>query len=83
MTPISELDTVRIVAMHGTPESHVVLNDSLRPPAIGDVGTVVSVFAKSDLGNPNTRFTVESYDADGFLWLADFSREELDLVERH
>jgi len=43
MSRILEYDTVRVVALHGSPESHLAFSEAARPPAVGDVGTVVDL----------------------------------------
>jgi hypothetical protein len=46
-----------------------------RPPAIGDMGTIVDILHAPGLPN---KYVVESSDADGItIWLADFDAEEL------
>lgn len=51
-----------------------------RPPAIGDVGTIVHDYDPED---PRAPVAVEMRDADGqTIWLADFERDELELVDR-
>lgn len=80
---IIEFDTVRVAAIHGSAESHLAINDCLRPPAIGDLGTVVHLTPTYNPGDPNTRFIVESNEGQADLvWLAEFSREELEFVSR-
>jgi hypothetical protein len=50
-----------------------------RPPAIGDVGTLIDVLAAPNLPD---RYVVESSAVDGItVWLGDFLAEELELVE--
>ena len=46
----------------------------MRPPLMGDIGAIVHVYAPS-------LYAVEMVDSDGLtIWLADFEREELELV---
>jgi hypothetical protein len=78
---IIEFDTVRVIAMMGSPESHLSTSGAVRPPAVGDLGTVVDLTPTSDPDNPATRFIVERTDGGaGCIWLAEFSREELEIV---
>ena len=50
-----------------------------RAPRIGDVATVCHEYAP---GDPTANLAVEMVDSEGYtIWLADFSREELELVE--
>ena len=80
---ITELDLIRVVAMVGSPESHLAMNDCLRAPAVGDVGTVVGLDPPRLPTDRKTQFVVESCDDEGnTVWLAQFSRNEIRLVER-
>jgi hypothetical protein len=80
---IEEFDVVRIVALVGTAESHLAISDPKRPPAIGDEGTVLELPAMV-YGGRKRGFIVESTEAgaEGSAWLAEFSRDELELVFR-
>ena len=81
MKRIIEFDTVRVVALHGTPESHLGVLDAERPPRIGDLATVVDLIA----GPPGagTRYIAEVGYPDGrMVWLAEFSADELEFVSR-
>ena len=83
MNRIIEFDTVRIVALHGTPESHLAVADAERPPRVGDLGTVVHLVPTFDADDPATRFIVESSEGGpSWVWLAEFGRDELELVAR-
>ena len=77
MRGLREFDTVRIVAMFGSPESHLATSDPNRLPAIGDEGVVLEWVENPAQGDPQARIIVESAD-----WLAVFRRDELELVTR-
>src|SRR5436305_556584 len=80
---IIEFDVVRITALAGSPESHLAVGDCARPPAIGETGTVVHLTPTWDPEDPNTRYIVELNESDGSLvWLAEFSRNEIEFVAR-
>lgn len=79
---IIEFDTVRITKLHGSAESHLAIAHHERLPGVGDEGTVMHL-TPDDPDNPATIFTVESNDGGpGCVWLADFSRDELEFVSR-
>jgi hypothetical protein len=81
MARIIEYDTVRVVALNGSPESHLAISDPVRVPIIGDLGIVVHLTPTYDPDDPRTRFIVESVEGGATcVWLAEFSREELELV---
>ena len=83
MDRIIEFDTVRIVALFGSAESHLAIRDAREMPAVGDEGAVVHLLPTSDPDAPETRYLVEKVRADGTTdWLAEFGREEL-VVVRH
>ena len=83
MSRILEYDTVRVVALHGSPESHLAFSESARPPALGDIGTVVHLTAPYDPDDSRTRFIVESNEGGAAMtWLAEFSRSELQVLSR-
>ena len=80
---IIEFDTVRIVALRGTPESHLAVSGAERPPRVGDLGTVVHLVPTFDADDPATRYMVESNEGSpSLVWLAEFSRDELEFVAR-
>jgi hypothetical protein len=79
---LEEFDTVRITKLNGSAESHLAISEYQRLPAIGDEGTVMHL-TPWEPENPATVFTVESNDGGaGCVWLADFSRDELEFVSR-
>lgn len=81
MARIIEFDTVRVIALHGTPESHLAIANAERPPRVGDVGTVVDVAAGQT--SAERRYVVESGRSGGrAVWLAEFGADELEFVAR-
>jgi uncharacterized protein YjaZ len=55
-------------------------NVNARAPRVGDIGTVVEIL---NAEGQDAQFVVESVAADGTtIWLADFTAEELEVVER-
>lgn len=83
MTRILEYDTVRVVALQGSAESHLAFSESVRPPAVGDVGMVVHLTEPHDPDDPRTRFIVESNEGGAAMtWLAEFSGDELQVLSR-
>ena len=86
MKSLAEHMRVRIIALYGPPEAHIALTDCSTLPAVGDVGTIVSIIAADgrSTGDPDTagtRFFVESVASDGTRnWYAEFSSGELEAV---
>ncbi len=79
MRTIAERDAVRIVALTGSAEDHLVRPVAERLPRVGDLGTVVDIADR--LGGVGHHYTVECRDADGrLIWLAVFAAHELALV---
>lgn len=71
-------ETVRVVQLLHPPEEYDVLEENIRPPAIGDRGLIVDVVCEA--GKPAI-YIVECVDADGVgVWIGDFDAEELELV---
>jgi hypothetical protein len=78
---IIEFDTVRVVALHGTPESHLAISDAERPPRVGDLATVVDLIPGP--AGAGTRYIAEVGHPDGrMVWLAEFGADELEFVAR-
>ena len=84
MASIAEYDTVRVAALYGSPESHLAISDCSRPPAIGDLGTVVGFSPPtSNASEAGIRYIVESNAGPGYLvWLAEFFSYEIEKVSR-
>lgn len=77
---IKEYDVVRVVRLARADRTYEGTSDARRPPRIGDLATVVQV---SPLADGSVTLTLECVGEDGStLWLADFSPEEIELVER-
>ncbi len=72
-------DVVRVVALTGPGEGHLVRATAERPPRIGDIGTVRDVTDR--LGGVGRHYTVVSRDEHARPpWLAIFASHELELV---
>jgi hypothetical protein len=77
-TPISrstlcELDVVRLTALHGRAANHLSVARAQRAPRIGDVGSIIQVFATGD----QARYLVESVTGEGeTIWLAELAADE-------
>ncbi len=75
MNSFSLYDTVRVVRLNSLERSFDGTEGVSRPPKVGDIGTIVF---KGD----EDFFIVESSNEEGFtVWLADFHRSEIELVE--
>jgi hypothetical protein len=80
---IIEFDTVRVTSLVGSPQSRVMISECVRPPAVGDYGTVVHLSPTSNPDDPLTRFIVESNDGGATpAWVAEFAQEEIQFVSR-
>ena len=72
-------DQVRIIALTGAANDHVVVVTALRPPQVGDVGTVVDIADR--LGGTGRHYTVAcGRPGPGPIWLATFAAHELEVV---
>jgi hypothetical protein len=70
---------VRVVALTGSGEDHLVRSSAERPPHVGDIGTVVDVSDR--LGGVGQHYTVVlRYPDSRPVWLAVFAAHELELV---
>ena len=79
MRTIAEKDTVRVIALTGSAQDHLVISTSERPPRVGDVGIVVNIADR--LGGVGRHYTVQLSHADArLIWLAVFAKHELELV---
>ena len=82
MDDIREFDTVRVVQLVGSPESHLAVSFAQRAPAIGDEGTVLEL-PSVNFNGQTMGFIVESTEGGAkCVWLAEFSRDELEVVFR-
>ena len=78
MTIIREYDIVRVASLKKRDRSFDGSNGVKRPPEIGDVATVCHEYDPDD---PSAKVAVEKIADDGLtVWLADFDRDELELV---
>jgi hypothetical protein len=80
MKPLREYDTVRIVRLLNADRFFGGTASVRRPPRVGDVGIICHEYQPDD---PDAVVAVEMVDPEGFtIWLADFARDELELVSR-
>ncbi|HKG93880.1 MAG TPA: hypothetical protein VKA84_18370 [Gemmatimonadaceae bacterium] len=80
MRTIAQHDAVRIIALTGSPEDHLIRSTSERPPRVGDVGMVVDITTR--LGGVGRHYTVALSHPDARpIWLAVFAAHELELVD--
>ena len=81
MTKFRELDVVRVVRLLEEVRPFVGTDSVKRAPRVGDVGTVVHDCAPGDDRAP---LEVEMVESSGLtVWLATFSRSELQLVQAY
>ena len=79
MLKLRAFDVVRVVRLLEPDRSFDGSESVRRAPRIGDVGTIVHEYDPSRSDAP---VSVEMLDGNGMtVWLADFRREELELVE--
>ena len=79
MRPLREYDKVRIVKLLRSDRPFEGTEGVMRPPAIGDTATVVHEYQPD---KPSAVVAVEKVSSDGYtIWLADFEREELQLIQ--
>ena len=75
---LKEFDRVRVVRLDQAHREFQGTDGVRRAPRIGDVGAICHEYEPE---NPLAPVAVESVDEMGkTVWLADFSREELELV---
>jgi len=80
MASLREYDVVRVVKLIDLARKFAGTEGVRRPPRIGDVATVCHEYDPED---PAAPVAVEMVDHEGrTLWLADFHRNELELLER-
>ena len=80
MSSLREYDAVRVVRLKTPDRTYDGTSTVMRPPQIGDVAAVCHEYKPED---PSAPVAVEMVDEDGMtIWLADFEREELELVNR-
>lgn len=72
-------DAVRVVRLFRANRPYDGAVGVRRPPRVGDLATIVREYDPEDLRAP---LAVEQVDGDGHtVWLADFERDELELVD--
>ena len=78
MAHLQEYDVVQVIKLIQSDRHYDGNAGVKRPPQIGDCGTIVHIPPE-----PNSEWCiVECLDKDGFtIWLADFTADELELVE--
>ncbi len=80
MAGLKEYDVVRVVKLNDPARKFDGTDGVRQPPRIGDVATICHEYDPKD---PVAPVVVEMVDHEGrTLWLADFQRSELELVER-
>ena len=76
MPTIAKHDAVRVAALTGAGEDHLLFPTEGRAPRVGDVGVVVDVTPR--LGGVGRHVTVRARDEQGrTAWLAVFAAHEL------
>jgi hypothetical protein len=81
MMQIQIYDVVRVAVLKDLDRSFDGSDGVKRPPQIGDKATVCHDYDPDD---PTATVAVEMVNEDGLtVWLADFDRDELELVSRH
>jgi len=74
---MQEYDAVRVIRLNEDGRHYDGTEGVMRPPEIGDIGTIVHAADKNS-------FMVENVGPGGYtLWLADFASDELELVSRY
>ena len=72
-------DRVRVVALTGAAVEHLVVVTAVRPPQVGDLGTVVDIADR--LGGTGRHYTVACGPPGARpIWLATFAAHELELL---
>ncbi len=80
MIALREYDTIRVVRLHSRNRPFAGTEEVVRAPRIGDVAVIVHEYRADD---PSAAVIVEMTDEKGYaIWLADFERDELELVSR-
>ena len=78
MKRIQEFDVVRVATLKKVDRAFDGSKDAKRPPQVGDVATVCHEY---DTNDSSAKVAVEMVTNDGLtVWLADFDRDELELV---
>ena len=78
-TDLKPYVVVKVRQLTQVPEAYNGWKLNQRHPQVGDVGTLVDVLTGFSMPS---KYVVESCAADGLtIWLADFFKEELELVQ--
>lgn len=81
MADLREFDVVRVVRLAVPDRPFDGTEGVMRAPQVGDVGTICHEIDRDDPFGP---VIVEMVDDLGrTVWLADFAKDELELVTRH
>ena len=76
---LQEYEVVRVRQLLRPPEAYDGWRLNVRPPRVGDVGTIVGIYRSPGLP---VNYVVEACEADGTtLWLGDFGQEEIERAE--
>ena len=76
---LKEYDAVRVVRLLTVNRPYDGTVAVRRRPEVGDLATIVHEYDPDD---PRAPLAVEKVDPDGYtIWLADFERDELELVD--
>lgn len=77
--PLKEYDAVRVVRLLTANRPYDGTVGVRRPPEVGDLATIVHEYDPED---PRAPLAVEKVDPNSYtIWLADFERDELELVD--
>ena len=80
MIHLREYDSVRVVKLLKTGRDFEGSEGVTRPPQVGDIAMICHEYDPND---PTSVVAVEKVNDDGLtVWLADFERSELELVQR-
>ena len=80
MEQLREYDTVRVVKLLKDDRDYDGSESVMRAPQVGDIAIICHEYYPDD---PTAAVAVEMVNDDGYtVWLADFERSELELVQR-
>lgn len=81
MAYLAEYDVVAVIKLLKPDRPFDGTESVSRPPRVGDVGTICHEYIP---GDPRAPVVVEMVNGDGLtVWVADFDRSELALVQEH
>ena len=79
MNDFRQYQVVRVCSLNKNVIEYDGWKSNLRPPAVGDIGTLVEILKADDLLD---RYVVESTDGNGTtLWLSDFEYSEIEFLD--